>query len=150
MIGMVVVVLQAGFSLRSTVAEVSDGIGFNGRTSLDSELAATTAASVPADAVLLSNSIEDLWAATGRQPLRPAPAFAGIRGVPLHGEAQLLARDVTCSTEPVFAAMYLDGDPKALTAERLREVVRLETVAEANDGILYRVVPIDPDGPVAC
>jgi hypothetical protein len=121
-------------------ASATTGIGYNSKAWEHSGLAAATVAVTgEGDVEVVTNQVSGLWAATGLQPLRRAPRFAGVRDLPVEGELEDFADEVACARRPLVLAMFGDGDPRTHPVGQLRRFVALEAIADADDGQLYRI-----------
>jgi hypothetical protein len=152
-------VVHIGFGLNDAAFAARDGIWLNTPTRTESQLAATTADALAADALdngdaqLFTNDVPGMWAGTGRLTLHWSPRRTTLRGVALEGDLERFVTDVACSPQPALLALYDDGSPNTYNADEISPSVQLTTIATTDDGTLYRVTPLEgtsaPDCPTA-
>ncbi len=138
----VFVVGQSAMTVRDARAGSVGGIGFNGRTWIESDLADSVAdLPTPEQTVVYTNSLPGLWAATGLQPMYRSPSDVGWRGAELDGQVEVFAEQVSCADGDVVLAWYASVEGGFVTDEELQGEVDLEVIDAASDGILYSVRP---------
>jgi len=152
-------VVHIGFGLNDAAFAARDGIWLNTPTRTESQLAATTADALAADALdggdaqLFTNDVPGMWAGTGRLTLHWSPRRTTLRGVALEGDLERFVSDVACSARPALLALYDDGSPNTYNADEIGPAVQLTAIATTDDGTLYRVTPLAgttaPDCPSA-
>jgi len=152
-------VVHIGFGLNDAAFAARDGIWLNTPARTESQLAATTADALEADALaggdaqLFTNDVPGMWAGTGHLTLHWSPRRTTLRGVALEGDLERFVTDVACSPQPALLALYDDGSPNTYNADEISPAVQLTTIATTDDGTLYRVTPLEgpsaPDCPTA-
>lgn len=144
-------VVHIGFGLNDTAFGARDGIEFNSRRLIDSQLAtATEEALAQGDAQLYTNNVPGMWVGTERLLIGWSPRHTGQRGVPLTGDLERFATEVACSARPTLLALYDDGSPSTYTSDDIGAAVQLTAIATTDDGTLYRVTADRPGAVTDC
>lgn len=144
-------VVHIGFGLNDTAFGARDGIEFNSRRLIDSQLAtATEEALAQGDARLYTNNVPGMWVGTERLLIDWSPRRTGQRGMALTGDLERFATEVACSARPTLLALYDDGSPSTYNSDDIGAAVQLTAIATTDDGTLYRVTADRPSTVTDC